>query len=239
MLKIPQRAMVLAAGLGKRMRPLTNHLPKPLVKVAGKPLIDYALELLEQAEVAGAVVNVSYLAEMLEDYLSARHGLPVEISREDEPLETGGGIAKALPMLGNAPFYSMNSDVILRNGQGTPALQQLAEKWDGSSMDALLLLVPKERATGYEGAGDFFLEDGHLMRRGDALSAPYVFTGTQIIHPRLFAGCPEGAFSLNLLYDRKKNAEGSLPNIGAVVHMGAWLHVGTPDAIAVAEAELI
>lgn len=239
MLEIPKNAMVLAAGLGRRMRPLTDRLPKPLVEVSGRPLIDYALELLEQAGVARAVVNASYLAEKLAAYLAARRsGIRVTLSREETPLETGGGIARALPLLGHAPFYAINSDVILRNGAGMPALRQLAEAWDDGGTDALLLLVPKTLAVGYGGAGDFFLEDGRLRRREGASSAPYVFTGTQLLHPRLFEDCPQGAFSINLLYDRRKDAEGFLPRIGAIVHDGAWLHVGTPEAVAAAEAAL-
>lgn len=235
-----EKAMVLAAGLGLRMRPLTEHLPKPLVEVAGKPLIEYTLELLEQAGVAQAVVNTSYLASLLEAYFARRQGLPVSLSFEADRLETGGGIAHALPLLGSTPFFSMNSDVILRNGVGTPALLRLAQAWDESRMDALMLLMPREKAVGYDGAGDFFLElDGTVRRRGDAPDAPYVFTGTQILHPRLFSFCPQGAFSLNVLYDRKKDAEGVLPNIHAIIHDGAWLHVGDPAGVKKAEDALL
>ncbi len=234
-----EKAMVLAAGLGLRMRPLTEHLPKPLVEVAGKPLIEYTLEMLEGAGVAQAVVNASYLASQLEAYFARRHGLPVTLSFETDRLETGGGIAHALPLLGSAPFFSMNSDVILRDGAGKPALLRLEEAWDERRMDALMLLMPREKAVGYDGAGDFFLEtNGAVRRRGDAPEAPYVFTGTQIIHPRLFSFCPQGAFSLNVLYDRQKDARGVLPNIHAIVHDGAWLHVGDPQGKLLAEREL-
>lgn len=240
MREMPTSAMVLAAGLGLRMRPLTEHRPKPLVEVAGRPLIEYTLELLEEAALGNIVVNASYLASQMKEYFTHRAGQGVTLSFEEgEPLETGGGIAKALPLLGDAPFFSLNSDVILRDGPGKPALQRMAEAWDGERMDALLLVVPKEKTTGFEGPGDFFLEEGRLRRRGDAPSAPYIFTGAQILHPRLFEQCPEGAFSMNVLYNRRMDARGTLPNIGALVHDGPWLHVGDPAAKELAERELL
>ncbi len=231
-------AMVLAAGLGMRMRPLTEHTPKPLIEVAGRPLIEYTLELLEQSNVGNIVVNASYLAEQLEHYFARRPGKPVTLSHETQRMETGGGIANALPLLGGAPFFAMNSDVILRNGPHKPALARMAEAWDAARMDALLLLVPMERATGFEGPGDFFLDEGVLRRRGEASGAPFIFTGAQLLHPRLFADCPEGAFSMNLLYDKQKDAAGRLPNIGALVHDGPWLHVGDIAAKEAAERAL-
>ncbi len=238
MRKSPHAAMVLAAGLGLRMRPLTESTPKPLVEVAGRPLIEYTLALLEQAGVETIVVNASYRAEQMRAYFQQRQGAPVTISYEEERLETGGGLAKALPLLGSDPFYAMNSDVILCNGPQRAALENLSQAWDERHMDALLLLVPKEKATGYEGAGDFFLEAGVLRRRGDAPSAPYVFTGAQLLHPRLFRHCPSGAFSMNVLYDGKREKDGRLPNIGAVIHDGDWLHVGDPSGKARAEQVL-
>jgi len=231
-------AMVLAAGLGTRMRPLTDHVPKPLVEVGGRPLIEYTLALLEQAGVGRIVVNASYRAEQMRDYFARRLTGEVMLSYEEERLETGGGIAHALPLLGDVAFYALNSDVILCNGSTQPALARMAAAWEPQRMDGLLLVVPKEKATGYEGAGDFFLEEGVLRRRGEAASAPYVFTGTQILHPRLFAGCPRGAFSLNLIYDGQRDAQGRLPNFGALVHDGAWLHVGDPKGKEVAEGML-
>lgn len=233
----PDSAMILAAGLGLRMRPLTNDLPKPLVRVAEAPLIEYSFNLLENIKIQNIVINSSYLSERLESYLRHRHGVPIVVSHEPERLETGGGVAKALPLLGKKPFYVMNSDAILLDG-ARPALLRLADAWDDAAMDALLLLMPREAAFGYDGAGDFFYENGALRRRGDAAEAPYIFTGTQILHPRLFTGCPEGAFSLNVLYDQHRDVQGRLPRIGAVIHDGEWLHVGTPDAIAGAEARL-
>lgn len=238
--EMPHSAMVLAAGLGLRMRPLTEHRPKPLVEVAGRPLIEYTLKLLENEGIGNIVVNASYLAEQLKEYFSRREGEGITLSFEDgAPLETGGGIAKALPWLGQTPFFSLNSDVILRDGPGKPALQRLAEAWDGERMDALLLVTPKENTTGFEGPGDFFLEDGMLRRRGAAPGAPYIFTGAQILHPRLFENCPKGAFSMNVLYNARIDARGVLPNIGALVHDGPWLHVGDPAAKELAERELL
>ena len=232
-----KHAMVLAAGRGERMRPLTDVTPKPLIPVNGKSLIDYTLDMLESAGVEEVVVNASYLAEQVTAHVDARQTPHVQVSHEPERLETGGGIAKALPLLGNGPFYSFNSDIILLDG-ARPGLECLADAWDDASMDALLLLVPVERATGYEGEGDFFYDGAMLKRRGEAGSAPYAFSGVQIIHPRLFADVPEGPFSLNLLYDRQRDTEGCLPNIKAVIHDGGWLHVGTPEQKESAEARL-
>ncbi|NBX02810.1 MAG: nucleotidyltransferase family protein [Alphaproteobacteria bacterium] len=229
------RAMVLAAGLGTRMRPLTDVMPKPLVPVAGKPLIDRTLDFLAGAGVTDAVVNSFYKAEMLEAYLAKRTAAPrITISREEELLETGGGIKKALPLLGGKPFFIANSDVICIDGK-TPALHRLQAAWDDARMDVLLLLHPVASAVGYDGKGDFFLrEDGTPRRRTADETAPYVFTGVQILHPRLFADSPDGAFSLNVLFNRALEAR----RIATLVHDGKWLHVGDPAGVAAAEAEL-
>ena len=229
------KAMILAAGLGKRMRPLTDTLPKPLVPVAGKALIDHALDWLASAGVTDAYVNSHYKAELLEAHLRARRGQPhIHISREVELLETGGGIKQALPLLGAAPFFAANSDVICIDGQ-TPALHRLMAAWDDSKLDALLLLHPVAQAVGYDGPGDFFLEEGQLRRRGAEASAPLVFTGVQMLHPRLFEDSPDGAFSLNVLYNRAM-ASAHAPRLGAIVHDGAWLHIGDPQGVAAADA---
>lgn len=234
---MPDRAIILAAGLGLRMRPFTEHTPKPLLPVAGRTLLDRALDFAQEGGVARAVVNISYLAPKIEEHLAARAGGPhVLFSREESPLETGGGIRQALPMLGDAPFFSINSDVICLNGP-RHALRRLAEAWDGERMDALLLLIPRARAVGFEGAGDFSLSgENVLVRRGEAASAPYVFSGVQLIHPRLMENCPpEGAFSLNLLYDRTREADGCLPRRCGLVHDGDWLHVGDLAGLSLAE----
>jgi MurNAc alpha-1-phosphate uridylyltransferase len=226
--------MVLAAGLGTRMRPLSDSRPKPLVPVGGKALIDYVLDGLAGAGVARAVVNVHYLPDIIETHLAARSG-PPEITISDERevlLDTGGGVRHALPLLGDGPFFVHNSDALWREN-GTSALNALAELWDPSAMDALLLLADRETSLGYPGKGDFFLEEaGRLTRRGDAPLAPLVFAGVSLCDARLFEGAPEGAFSLNVLWDRALQA-GRL--YGATLD-GEWMHIGTPDAVAQAEA---
>lgn len=232
---VPQTAMVLAAGLGRRMRPLTDRMPKPLIEVAGTPLIDRVLDWLVHAGVIRAVVNGHYMADMLEAQLIKRLSPALSISHEQEVLETGGGICKALPLLGKGPFFAANSDTLCIDGS-RPALHRLAEVWEDALMDALLLLQPRETAIGYDGQGDFFMEsDGALRRRGDAPGAPYVFTGVQLLHPRLFAKAPKGAFSMNELYNRGMTADGTLLRVYGLVHDGNWLHVGDPKGLQLAE----
>jgi MurNAc alpha-1-phosphate uridylyltransferase len=226
------RAMVLAAGLGLRMRPITLTTPKPLVEVAGRSMLDRALDHLAGAGVAELVVNTHWLAERIRDHLAGRPG--VALSHEDVLLETGGGVAQALPLLGDEAFFVVNSDIIWTNG-GTPALKRLAEAWDDGRMDALLLLQPTAGAVGYEGPGDFFLSPtGEPRRRKGREVAPYLFSGVQILHPRLFEGAPSGKFSLNVLYDRALEAG----RLFAIVHDGRWFHVGTPEALPEVEALL-
>lgn len=226
-------AMVLAAGLGLRLRPITENLPKPLVPVRGRTMLDRALDALVAARVTNCIVNTHYLGQMIVDRLQGRTAPSIRISAEEVLLDTGGGVARALPMLGAAPFYSVNADILWEEGPGNTALARLAAAFDAAAMDALLLVVPLDRAVGYDGPGDFFLGgDGRLARRGDASRAPYVFTGVQVLHPRLMAGCPAGPFSLNVLYDRAI-AGGRL---GGLVHDGRWFHVGTPEGLRLAEA---
>lgn len=228
---MPQ-AVVLAAGLGKRMRPLTDDLPKPLIPVAGVTLIDRALDWLGNSGVTQAVVNSYYKAELLEAHVAKRTRPTLSISREDVLLETGGGIKKALSLVNTVPFFSINSDVICIDGR-SPALHRMLDVWDDSVMDALLLLHPVERAVGYDGKGDFSLGmEGRLQRREPDQVAPYVFTGIQLLHPRLFDASPDGAFSMNVLYDR------NLARVHAVVHDGEWLHVGDPAGLRAAESWL-
>ena len=226
--------MVMAAGLGLRMRPVTD-LPKPLVTIAGKPLIDYTLDWLADAGIGDAVVNTHYKADMLQAHLAKRTMPKIHISHEHVLLETGGGIKKALPLLGNGFFFSTNSDVICIDGK-RPALHRLQEAQAAMDVDAVLLLHPVEKAIGYPGKGDFFLDDeGVLTRRGDKPSAPYVFCGVQILHAKLFENVPEGAFSLNVLYDRLMG-QGNAPRIRGIVHDSDWLHVGDPEGVKLAEA---
>ncbi|CAA7612735.1 nucleotidyltransferase family protein [Magnetospirillum sp. SS-4] len=222
-----RRGMVLAAGLGVRMRPITLSIPKPLIQVAGRSMLDRALDRLDAAGVEDVVVNSHWLAERIAAHLAGRPG--ITLSFEAEVLETGGGVAKALPLLGNGPFYVVNGDIIWTDGGGLPTLARLAGAWDDATMDALLLLVPVNRAVGYEGRGDFHLngEAGVPRRRRDPETSPLLFSGIQILHPRLFEGCPAGKFSLNVLYDRAL-ATGRL---AALVHDGGWYHVGTPEAL--------
>lgn len=221
---MPTTAMVMAAGLGTRMRPLTDHLPKPLVNVAGKPLIDHTLDWLAASGVSRAVVNTHYKADMLTKHIASRTNPHIILSHEETLLETGGGVNHALPLLGDAPFFSTNSDVICIDGK-TPALQRLAAQWN-DEIDALLLVHNASDAVGYSGKGDFFVgTKGDIRRRAPDETAPYVFTGIQLIHPRLFAQAPEGAFSLNVLYNR------DISRIRALVHDGDWLHIGSPKEL--------
>lgn len=228
-----ERAMVLAAGLGQRMRPITDTLPKPLVAIGGKAMLDHALDRLAEAGVREAVVNVHHLADRIEAHLAGRTSPHVTISDERaQLLETGGGVRKALPLLGPHPFFHVNSDS-LWSESGRSNLSAMTRRWDASAMDMLLMLAERETSIGFDGAGDFVRDEaGRLTRRGAAASAPFIYAGVAILKPDLFEATPEGPFSLNLLFDRAI-AAGRL--YGQVLE-GQWLHVGTPDAIAPAEA---
>jgi MurNAc alpha-1-phosphate uridylyltransferase len=231
---VSDTAMILAAGMGKRMRPLTASQPKPLVRVAGKPLIDHALDRLEDAGVAKAVVNVHYLADALEAHIVGRAAPAVTISDErEELLETGGGMLKALPRLPD-PFFSLNSDNIWLDGPSS-AFHDLSNRWNPDEMDALLLVVPHARAVNFSGAGDFRMDPlGRLRRRISGRIAPFIYPGIQLVSHRLMREAPEGAFSTNLLWNRAIE-EGRL--FGASF-TGQWFEVGTPEAIAPTEAAL-
>ena len=232
--EVPATAMVMAAGLGTRMRPLTERVPKPLVEVAGRPLLDHVLDHLRTAGVRRAVINVHYLPEQVEAHLKRNaHGLDIAISDErDRLLETGGGLVKALPMIDCDPFLAVNSDNFWIDGPAD-TLRLLASHWDGERMDALLLLVPQARAYNHRGLGDFHMDRaGRIRRRGNRRVAPFVFTGIQMLSKRLFDEAPEGPFSTNLLWD-KAIAEGRA--FGAV-HQGLWFDVGTPQSIGRTEA---
>lgn len=221
--------MLLAAGRGTRMGALTATRPKPLVEVGGRALIDLALDRLEGAGVRRAVVNLHYFGAMIRDHLAVRSEPEIVFSEEETLLETGGGVLRALPLLGPAPFFVMNADAVW---SGADPLSALSGAWEGGRMGALLHLVRREDALGHQGPGDFFMDgEGRLSRRGAAAAAPFVFTGAEIIGPETFAGAPGGAFSLNLVWDRLI-AEGRL---FGVVHEGRWADVGTPAGIALAE----
>ncbi|MEO9167643.1 MAG: nucleotidyltransferase family protein [Aestuariivirga sp.] len=228
----PDTAMIMAAGLGLRMRPLTLTTPKPLIKVGGKALIDYGMEKLKAAGVKNVVVNKHYLPDQIEAWAKAQSGIEIKISDEsDRVLETGGGIVRALPLLGNKPFYVLNSDCFWTEAT-TPALQRLHETWDDRKMDCLLLLCDPAHTTGYRGGGDFVIEsDGRLKRQ---TQNALVYIGAYIVHPRLFAGAPTGSFSMNVLWN-KAIAAGRLYGIE---HQGHWFDVGTPEGIPAAEALL-
>jgi MurNAc alpha-1-phosphate uridylyltransferase len=229
---LPKTAMVLAAGYGRRMQPLSRTVPKPLVRVAGRALIDHCLDALAAAGVERAVVNVHHLADAIEAHLAGRHAPEIRISDERaEVLDTGGGIKKALPLLGTAPFLLRNVDSFWLDGVRSN-LDWLAEGWNAEHMDALLLVASTVRAVGYSGRGDFMLDkEGRLSRRPERMIVPFTYAGAAILHPRLLADSPEGAFSLNLLFDRAIEA-GRL--FGTRLD-GLWINVETPGAIAVAE----
>ncbi|WP_293719099.1 nucleotidyltransferase family protein [Stappia sp.] len=232
----PTHAIILSAGLGTRMRPLTDRMPKPLVPVAGRTLLDRARDKLAVAGVGTCVVNVHYLADQIEAHVADWRGAPAPVisDERDVLLETGGGIVKALPLLGDEPFFLLNSDSTWTEGE-TPALERLASAWDSDRMDALLLLAGHDRSVGFSGAGDFLMDDsGRLERRGARANAPFAYAGGAILHQRLFAGSAPEPFSLNRLFDVAIAAG----RLYGVAMDGTWLHVGTPDAVGEAEAVL-
>lgn len=228
-------AMILGAGLGTRMRPLTDVVPKPLVRLDGRALIDHALDRLESAGVTRVVVNVHYLADRLEAHLQSRTHPTIVISDErTQLLDTGGGIVKALPLIGESSFIIHNADTAWIEGlEG--AISQLIAAWDPEKMDCLMLLALAATSLGYQGHGDFQMEpSGVLARRQERQEAPFVYAGVSIAHPRLFEGAPEGPFSLNRLWDRAINAR----RLYGLRLDGIWMHIGTPEALAEAEARL-
>ena len=231
----PKRAMVLAAGYGKRMRPLSATTPKPLISVAGKALLDHCLDGLAACCVETAIVNVHYLADLIEAHLSHRQSPHIIIADERaELLDTGGGIARALPHLSEEPFFLRNSDSFWLEGV-RPNLQWLTNGWDDDRMDALLLLAATDNSTGYAGSGDFNLDkDGRLSRRLERAVAPFVYAGAAILHPRFFTDAPDGAFSLNLLFDRAIDQQ----RLYGVRLDGLWINVESPEAITLAETAI-
>jgi len=225
-----ESGMILAAGLGTRMRPLTLTTPKPLIPVAGRTMADRAVDRLIEAGVAQVVMNVSYLGDQITDHFEKRHDVALAFSQEETPLETGGGVLKALPHLRGAAFFVVNGDAVLLNGP-TPALARMTAAWH-EGLDVLFLVIPRERARGYDGRGDFTLSAAGLPAfRGDQTTAPYVFTGVQILSRRAFDDKPTGAWSLRTVY-QAAIAKGRAQ---ALVHDGDWLHVGTPEGLEDAE----
>jgi MurNAc alpha-1-phosphate uridylyltransferase len=227
--------MVLAAGLGTRMRPAANGLPKPLVPLGGRPLIDHVLDRIADAGVPRAVVNVHYCADQIMAHVAGRTRPAIAISDEtDLILDTGGGVRKALTHLGDTAFLIHNSDSVWIE-HGPSNLARLFARWDDRAMDCLMLLAPVESSLGYSGKGDFSLTaGGEIVRRGTAGHADYVFTGVSLMHPRLFADSPSGAFSLNFLWDRAIAAH----RIFGLTLDGVWMHVGDPAALDQAEKRL-
>jgi MurNAc alpha-1-phosphate uridylyltransferase len=233
MSEAPKSGMVLAAGLGLRMRPLTDRLPKPLIALGGRTLLDHAIDRLEAAGCERVVVNAHYLAEMVERHLAARRSPAITLSREASLLETGGGVLQALPLLDDA-FYVVNSDIFWLDGK-RPALLRLAREFDPERHDAVLLLQRTVTALGYSGAGDFIIDPaGRVRRRREREIAPHLFAGVQLLSKRLFAGSAPGKFSLNPLYDRAIDSG----RLAAIVHDGEWYHIGTQEGLALAEERL-
>jgi len=227
-----QSAMVLAAGFGTRMRPLTDDRPKPLVEMAGRALIDHVLDKLSAAGVSQAVVNVHYLADILEAHLASRTSPGITISDERaEILDTGGGVAHALSLIESDTFFIHNSDTLWLDG-AVSALEQMAAEWDPARMDWLLLLAPTQSSVGYDGAGDFTMDEtGVLVRPAEGAVSPFVFAGVSITTKALFSGAPHGAFSLNCLWDRAIEQD----RLYGIRLDGVWMHVGTPEAVGKAE----
>lgn len=224
--------MLMAAGLGSRMRPLTDSIPKPLVEVKGRALIDHALDRLVEAGAERAVINLHYRGDQLREHLARRRDIEIVFSDETaQLLDTGGGVVKALPLLGSDPFIVQNTDSIWVEGMGS-TFARLAEAFDPERMDALLLLASTVTSLGYWGRGDFVMdEEGHISRREAARVAPFVWTGVQIVHPRLFEDCPSGPFSTNVVLNKAIDSG----RLYGLRHDGIWMHVGCPRGLADAE----
>ncbi len=231
-----RRAMILAAGLGTRMAPLTRETPKPLIKLGGKPLIDHAIDRLAAGGVDFIVVNVHYRSEQLIEHLDRRRpglqGVQIVVSDEtDALLDTGAGVAKALPLFENEPFFTYNSDSLWVEGMGS-SLARMQSRWNPDTMDALMLLAPCATAIGYDGRGDFEMDAwGQLKRRPEMNIAPFVWTGVQIVQASLFDGAPHGRFSINRQWDKSLEAG----RLWGVRLDGVWIHVGTPEGLEEAE----
>ena len=228
-----KKAMVLAAGYGTRLKPLTDRMPKPLVPVAGKPMIEYALDKLKTYGIEEVIINVSHFKEQLKTYLSAFNGLTIKISEEIEPLETGGGLKKALPLLGGEPFFTINSDIIWTDEQES-ALDRLTGCWEDAKMDVLLLTQSKTKALGYsKGEDHLFIKSGNTLGWNEK-EEPYIIAGIGIIHPRILLNAPDGKFTVKILWHQalKQNRLACLP------HHGQWFQTGTIGDIKTAEKHL-
>jgi N-acetyl-alpha-D-muramate 1-phosphate uridylyltransferase len=229
----PRTAMVLAAGLGTRLRPVTDTIPKPLIEINGRTLLDHAIDRLALVGVERVVVNVHYKAAMVAAQLARRDHPRIEISHETELLDTGGGVARALPSLDDV-FFVVNSDLLWLDGQDR-TLQRLATAFDPERMDAILLLQRTVTAVGYEGSGDYLIDaSGYPHRRGEREIAPFLFAGLQLLHSRAFAGISDRVFSLVRIFDRAEEAG----RLQAIVHDGEWYHIGTPQGLAATRERL-
>ena len=234
MIASPRTAMVLAAGLGTRLRPVTDTIPKPLIEINGRTLLDYAIDRLALVGVETVVVNVHYKAAMVAAQLARRDHPRIEISHETELLDTGGGVARALPLLDDV-FFVVNSDVFWLDGKDH-ALQRLAAAFDPERMDAILLLQRTATAVGYDGSGDYLIDaSGYPHRRGERAVAPFLFAGLQLLHSRAFAGISDRVFSLVRIFDRAEEAG----RLQAIVHDGEWYHIGTPQGLAATRERLL
>jgi MurNAc alpha-1-phosphate uridylyltransferase len=233
MIVLPRTAMVLAAGLGTRLRPVTDTIPKPLIEINGRTLLDHAIDRLALVGVERVVVNVHYKAAMVAAQLARRDHPRIEISHETELLDTGGGVARALPLLDDV-FFVVNSDLLWLDGQDR-TLQRLATAFDPERMDAILLLQRTVTAVGYEGSGDYLIDaSGYPHRRGEREIAPFLFAGLQLLHSRAFAGISDRVFSLVRIFDRAEEAG----RLQAIVHDGEWYHIGTPQGLAATRERL-
>ena len=228
----PKTAMILAAGRGTRMQPLTDKTPKPLLTICGRTLLDYGLDRSAEVGIEKVIINIHHLANKIKLHLENRKDVEIVFSDEsNELLETGGGVTKALPHLGKTPFYVINGDILWLDGP-TPALNRLAAFWNEHNMDGLLLLHSTVEAYGYSGLGDFIIDPmGKLIRRPEQEISPYLFAGVQILHPRLFEKAPRGSYSLNHLYDRSIESQ----RLFGIIHDGDWFHIGTEDGLTQAE----
>jgi MurNAc alpha-1-phosphate uridylyltransferase len=225
-----KKAMVLAAGYGTRLKPLTDRMPKPMIPVAGKPMIQYALDKLQAYGIEEVIINISHLKEQLIAYVSKLQGVTIKLSEESEPLETGGGLKKALPLLGNKPIFTINSDIIWTDG-GETALERLTRHWDNAKMDFLLLVQSKAKAMGYDqGEDHLFIKPGNTID-WNAQESPYIIAGIGIIHPHILQSAPDGKFSVKVLWREAlaKNRLFCLP------HHGRWFQTGTIEDIKKAE----
>jgi MurNAc alpha-1-phosphate uridylyltransferase len=225
-----KKAMVLAAGYGARLMPLTERIPKPLVPVAGKPMIEYALDQLRAYGIAEVIINASHLKDQLTAYTARVRGLRIAISEEAEPLETGGGLKQAFPLLGDEPFFTINSDIIWRDENGS-ALERLTQHWDDARMDVLLLVQSKAKAIGYErGEDHLFVQSGNTIDWNEP-DAPYIIAGVGILHPRILVNAPDGKFSAKILWRRALRQQ----RLFCLPHRGEWFQTGTLADIQAAE----